>query len=170
MSASLKRLGYKGGIECGSGDPRQDEADTATNVSNIECLKYYDIHHMYLSANMLICSDMDQLKMMCREGKQFPMNLPPREYLEYFVSSYYQQLNRHQHRLFSLEQESKLTFREYAAEGEGRSQRAGLTLFLLTHSRPPAFWNVNVCSLQGLISYLDIDCNVRKPDPRCRLL
>ncbi|KAL9023774.1 MAG: hypothetical protein Q9196_006980 [Gyalolechia fulgens] len=94
---------------------------------------------------------MDQLKMMCHEGKQFPMNLPPGEYLEYFVTSYYEQLNRQQHRLFSLEQDSELTFREYAAEGE-------------------AFWNINVCNQQALISHLDLNCDVQRPDPKCRFL
>lgn len=94
---------------------------------------------------------MDQLKMMCREGANFPMNLPPREYLEYFVSLYDEQLNRHQNRLFALEQDSDLTFREYAADGG-------------------AFWNISVRSLQGLTSHFDIDCNIHKPDPRCRFL
>lgn len=113
---------------------------------------------------------MDQLKLMCHERNQFPMNLPSGEYVEYFVSLYYEQLNRHQHRLFSPEQDSELTFREYAAHGRGWSWGSCVDPRLANVFTPTAFWNANVRSLQDLISHFDINYNAQKLDPRCRFL
>ena len=52
---------------------------------------------------------MDQLTASCRQGLQYPHNLPTGEYLDYLLESYFQKLNENEQRLFSSESDSKLT-------------------------------------------------------------
>ena len=61
---------------------------------------------------------MDQLIALCNEGAHYPRDLPDRSYLEYILESYSQKLDEHQLRLFSSEQDSKVTFRDLDNEGQ----------------------------------------------------
>ncbi|KAL8693617.1 MAG: hypothetical protein Q9218_001575 [Villophora microphyllina] len=62
---------------------------------------------------------MEQLRTAWADGVNFPLNLPNKNHLDYVMQSYFEQLEQHQHRLFSQEQDSALTFRELDSNGKG---------------------------------------------------
>lgn len=62
---------------------------------------------------------MEQVIAMCTDGMQYPLNLPPRKFLSHVLSSYWQQLDEHQDRLFSLEQYSEVVIRDFDDGGDG---------------------------------------------------
>lgn len=62
---------------------------------------------------------MDELRTMYAEGLNFPMNMSQTNHLDYVLSYYFDQLDQHQERLFSPEQDADLSFREPDSSGKG---------------------------------------------------
>lgn len=63
---------------------------------------------------------MDRLIAVCNDGLQYPLTLSPTHYPEYVLLLLLQQLNLNQHRLFSTEEKSELTFRDLDNDGESK--------------------------------------------------
>ena len=63
-------------------------------------------------------SAMDELISSCNQGSQYPQNLPTKEYLDYFLESYFHKLNENQLRLFSPDTDSELVFLDFDNDGE----------------------------------------------------
>ena len=72
---------------------------------------------------------MDQLIASCNQGLQYPQNLPPGEYLNYLLESYFRRLNENELRLFSSESDSELTILDFDHDGHSLYSR----LFLHGH-------------------------------------
>ena len=70
---------------------------------------------------------MEQLITLCNDAMHYPQNFAHRSALGYILDSYLEQLNEHQHRLFSAEDEAALDFRDLDNEGTGAFTHFGKT-------------------------------------------
>lgn len=61
---------------------------------------------------------LDKVVKMCDDVIQWPSSMQERDYLDYEISSYSELLENHQHRLFTNETASEITFRELDDDGE----------------------------------------------------
>ncbi len=112
---------------------------------------------------------MEHVVAQCNDPLRYPQNFADHNVLEYRLASYFEQLNEHEARLFSNEDDVTLGFRDLESDAKG-ALTLSKSAAIHANNEDTAFWSLPIKSASALRSHLRITCPIRRPDPRCRFL